>query len=79
MNKFMLTMNMPSRNGHDVHQIIAGHAAKSLEEFVSKLEEKEFVIVEEFYYDGQDKSKFFSRGDIAINYRYIGKIKMSAG
>jgi hypothetical protein len=34
--KFFITMNMPSRSGGSVHQIIGEHSAGSLEEFYNK-------------------------------------------
>ena len=71
-------MKMPSFRGKPIHQIMCEHPAKDLAEFCSALEENEFVIVNEFYYDkdvlpGEDP--WFSVGQTALNYRMIGKIK----
>jgi hypothetical protein len=71
-------MNMPSRNGGPIHQIVAQHPSRSLEEFVDELEENHFVIVEEYYKDS-DASKaapsYYSVGKTALNRIDIGKIK----
>lgn len=57
-----------------MHQMNVEHPAKSLREFVEALMEEDFIVVEEFYkdpYTGADNN----RGMIAINYRFVGKIK----
>lgn len=72
--RFLVTMNMPSHSGNLVHQMHVEHPAQSLKEFISTLMKEDFVIVEEFYkdpYTGADNN----RGMIAINYRFVGKIK----
>ena len=73
--RFLITMNMPSYSGNAVHQIQAEHSAKSLEDFADALTQNDFVIVEEFYRDQQTKEDY-SRGFMAINHRYVGKIKV---
>lgn len=79
--RFLITMNMPARSGSAIHQIMAEHPAKSLEEFVDRLESEDFVIVEEFYKD-QSSPKFaptyYSAGMTAINQRYVGKVKLQS-
>lgn len=50
------------------------HPSRSLKEFVETLMKDDFIIVEEFYkdpYSGADNN----RGMIAINYRFVGKVK----
>lgn len=77
--RFLITMNMPARSGGSVHQIIAEHPATSLENFISELESRDFVIVEEFYKDadaGRLAPSYYSVGFTAINHRYVGKIKI---
>lgn len=72
--RFLVTMNMPSHSGNLVHQMNVEHPSKSLKEFVETLMKNDFIIVEEFYkdpYTGLDNN----RGMIAINYRFVGKIK----
>lgn len=72
--RFLVTMNMPSYNNNLVHQMMVEHSSKSLEEFVSLLMNEDFVIVEEFYRNPTDGVSY-SRGHVALNHRYIGKIK----
>jgi len=66
---------MPSYSGNLVHQIQAEYPVNSLEEFVDALTENDFVIVQEFYRD-QNTKEDYSRGHMAINYRYVGKVKV---
>lgn len=74
--RFLITMNMPSYTGHAVHQMHVEHSAsKSLEDFVDALNTNDYVIVEEFYKDRSD-ADYYSRGNVAINHRYVGKIKV---
>lgn len=81
--RFLITMNMPSYSGNAVHQLQVEHPAKSLREFVKALSESDFIIVEEFYKarDSQHAGAgaYESRGEIAVGYRHIGKIKMMEG
>lgn len=73
--RFLVTMNMPSYSGNLVHQINVEHAeSNSLEDFVEALTKDDFVIVEEFYRDPKAHADY-SRGEMAINHRYVGKIK----
>jgi len=74
--KFLITMHMPSSSNNLVHQLHVSHPAKNLEEFVSELCKSDFVIVEEFY---KRDTGYESRGDIAISYRHIGKVKVING
>ena len=72
--RFQITMNMPSRSGNSVHQIIGEHPATTLEDFVHELHVKDFVIVEEFYRRAESRV-YDSHGMIAINHLFVGKIK----
>lgn len=77
--RFQLTMNMPSRSGNSVHQIIGEHSANSLEELVEELSNSDFIIVDEIYKDNEaarGMGNFYSVGKIAINPLFIGKIKV---
>ncbi len=74
--KFLITMNMPSSNGNLVHQLHVLHPSKTLVEFVSKLCQNDFVIVEEFY---KRDTGYESRGEIAINCNHVGKVKLITG
>ena len=74
--RFLVTMNMPSYNGHLVHQMQVEHkASTSLEDFVNALNNNDYVIVEEFYKDRID-AEYYSRGHVALNHRYVGKEKI---
>jgi len=74
--RFLVTMNMPSYSGHLVHQMQVEHEeSKSLEDFVSALNTNDYVVVEEFYKDRVD-AEYYSRGKVALNHRYVGKVKV---
>lgn len=73
--RFLCTLNMPSAAGNQVHQMNIEYPVDSLEGFVEALTNNDFVIVEEFYKDPY-KSADYSRGFVAINHRYVGKIKV---
>lgn len=86
--RFEIVMHMPVRGTEKrdeqprhipqavplIHRLIVEHPSKSLSEFVRVLQTNDFVIVEEFFPDQYTKS-YVSHGPIAINHRYIGKIK----
>lgn len=77
--RFQITMNMPSRSGNSVHQIIGEHPARGLDELVDILSRSDFIIVDEIYKDnesGRGAGNFYSVGKIAINPLFIGKIKV---
>lgn len=77
--RFQITMNMPSRSGNSVHQIIGEHPANSLGELVDELSNSDFIIVDEIYKDNEaarGMGNFYSVGQIAINPLFIGKIKV---
>lgn len=73
--RFLITMHMPSYSGNLVHQVNVEHESESLEDFVDALTKNDFVIVEEFYRD-PNNTKDYSRGMMALNHRYVGKIKI---
>lgn len=73
--RFHITMNMPSRAGNFVHNIIGEHSAKSLTEFLSVLADNPFVVVKEIYFDEVSR-EMYPVGDLAINPYWIGKIKV---
>jgi len=79
--KFLITMNMPSRN-NAIHQIICEYPAKGLADFCDALERREFTVVEEFYKNNEAAfgiDPYYSVGLTGINYRYVGKIKELGG
>ena len=72
-------MNMPARSGQQIHQIICEHQAASLAEFVNELQGNDFLIVDEYYRDTEaprGAEAYYPVGNIAINYRYVGKVKV---
>jgi len=77
--RFQITLNMPSRSGNSVHQIIGDHHANSLEELIDIMARSDFIIVDEIYKDnshGHGAASLYSVGEIAINPLFIGKIKV---
>ena len=70
---FEIVMNMPVRDGAMVHRIICQHPAVNLDAFTKELQTKDYVIVDEFYPD--QLGKYANHGQIALNHRYVGKIK----
>jgi len=77
--RFQITMNMPSRSGNSVHQIIGEHPAQSLEEMTEALACSDFIIVDEIYKDNEAArgvGNFYSVGKIALNPLFIGKVKV---
>lgn len=72
--RFLITLNMPSRKGELVHQIVCDHESESLEELLEVVQQDDFILVEEFY-RRTDGNGFFSVGKIILNTMHIGKIK----
>lgn len=77
--RFLCTMHMPSFSNNLVHQVNVEHAeSNSLEEFIEALTTNDFVIVDEYYKD-PDTGLENNRGKVALNHRYVGKIKIMTG
>lgn len=74
MSRFLITMNMPSRSGGLIHQVVCEHSARTLDEFVSLAEKVDFVTVEEFYRNTD--GSHYSVGQIALSVVHMGKVKM---
>ena len=74
MTRFLITMNMPTRNGSPIHQVICEHEARSVADFLLAVAEEEFFTVEELYRDAS--GNYFNAGIVALNIAHIGKIKM---
>jgi len=74
MARFSFTMNMPAKNGNPVHQVVADHAAASLDEIQGALAENDFLNVEEVYRD--TNGEYYSKGGILLNHQHIGKVKI---
>ncbi len=68
-----MTINMPSRNGNQTHQILGEHPARSLDDLLTQIADTDFFIVEEYYRDGTGHK---SVGPIALNPAFIAKIKV---
>ena len=73
--RFQITMNMPSKSGNPVHQVIGDYPAHSLEDFVEAMSQEDFIVVDEIYKDNQTGS-MFSNGFVALNPLFIGKVKV---
>lgn len=76
--RFLFTMNMPSRNGSAVHQVIGSHDSRDLAELLANIAKSDFITVEEFYVQQNGGgTDLVSAGFIALNPLFIGKIKVS--
>ncbi len=72
--KFLVTLNMPSRKGELVHQVVCEHPATDLAEFMDAIQDADFIMVEEFYRK-PDNAGFFPVGEMVLNTMHIGKVK----
>jgi hypothetical protein len=72
--KFLITMNMPSRKGEMVHQVVCEYHSKNLSDFFVELLNNDFILVEEFYRKPENGG-FYSVGMVILNTMHIGKIK----
>lgn len=74
---FEVILNMPVRNTGGpqqlIHRIICRHPSQSLEEITKELQTHDYLIVEEMY--PNESGTLQNHGPIALNHRYIGKIK----
>lgn len=73
---FHFTMNMSTRGGSPVHQVIGDAPVNSLDELLDLMAEGDFLIVTEFYVEHEGgKRSLTDKGPIALNPMFIGKIK----
>jgi hypothetical protein len=72
--RFQITLNMSSRAGSPVHQIIGETKHTSLYTFMDDLFEHGYVVVTELYRDGEDKT-FYRTSEIAVCSAVVGKVK----
>lgn len=72
--RFLVTLNMPSRKGELVHQVVCEYPAKSITDFLNAINDSDFILVEEFYRK-PDNAGFFSVGMMILNTMHIGKVK----
>jgi hypothetical protein len=73
--KFLITMNMPGNTGRPTHQVICEYPVDSIDGFINALSTNDFLIVDEYYRDPQTQ-KHFNAGELGLNYRYVGKVKV---
>jgi len=73
--RFLVTMNMPSANGMDTHQMTLEHPVKTQEEMCALLNRVEFIIFRMFYKRKNLNGEIWwqDRGEIIINTTMIGK------
>jgi len=76
--RFLFTMNMPANKGGPVHQIIAEmNQCTSLGSLCLLINERNFVMAEEYYYvrHRDEPGEYVYQGLILINTEHIGKVK----
>lgn len=74
--RFLVTLNMPSRKGELVHQVVCEYPCEDMDGFLAVLQEEDFILVEEFYRKPENAG-FFSVGPLILNTMHIGKVKVS--
>jgi hypothetical protein len=72
--RFLITLNMPSRKGELVHQVICEYPVSSIDGFLEAVNDADFIIAEEFYRK-PDNGGFYSVGMVILNTMHIGKVK----
>jgi len=75
---FEVIFTIPTRSTKEraaelLHRVIVYHPSNSLEEMTHELQQRDFIIVEEMY--PNHAGEYENHGAIALNHRYIGKIK----
>ena len=71
---FEIIMNMPVRTVNVlIHKIICSYPVESLGDLIDDLNNTDFLVVDEWY--PNDQNQYINHGPIALNRRYIGKIK----
>jgi hypothetical protein len=74
--RFILTLNMPSKAGNSVHQIMGDHPANTLEELATVLIDDGLIVLDEIYKDN-NSGTYYSVGPIIITAHVIGKVKVA--
>ena len=72
--RLLITLNMPSRKGELVHQVVCEYPVSSIEAFHDILNDNDFILVEEFYRK-PDNAGFYSVGMMILNTIHVGKVK----
>ena len=77
---FEIIMHMPVRPKKDdtigsnlVHRIVCSYPVQSIGEIVDDMNQTDFLVVDEWY--PNEQSQYTNHGPIALNRRFIGKIK----
>jgi len=77
---FEIIMHMPVRPKKDdtigsnlVHRIVCSYPVQSIGEIVDDINQTDFLVVDEWY--PNQMNQYESHGPIALNRRFIGKIK----
>jgi hypothetical protein len=72
---FEIIMNMPVRSENAlVHRLHCSYPVESISDFVDDLNQTDFIVVDEWYPNKQT-GVYENHGPIALNCRYLGKIK----
>lgn len=86
--RFLFTLNMPPGNldrvlDHRnispkfVHQVIGDHKSESCEELAEEMNDKQFIVVRQWYYDTDRQTgekSWVDRGELILNTNQVGKI-----
>lgn len=75
--RFLFTMNMPSKSGAQVHQVIGEHASRDVDEIMTYLAEHDFIVVRELYRNPDKTMR--QEGAVMLNPAHIGKVKEYVG
>lgn len=75
--RYKITLNMPSRRGAVVHQILCEHASRDLHDFMETWSDDGFIIVNELY--NQDDGSLKINGEIALTYEIGAKVSYMEG
>ncbi len=76
---FEMILTIPTRSTKEraaelLHRVIVYHKSNNLEEITQELQSKDYIIVNETY--PNEQGVFEDHGAIALNHRYIAKIKL---
>lgn len=76
MARFLFTINMASKGGNVVHQVIGEYDCDTVEGMCEVLNENDFIVVREFYREGPDSFHGRFVGEVCLNTMMIGKVKI---
>ena len=70
---FLLTLNMKSSTGRDIHQVIIDHPpSKSCSDLARHLQTSDFLVCRELYVQN---NQLVDRGELIISSTLVGKAK----